>query len=776
VKNAVIVPVGSKGGFVVKRPPATGGREAFQAEGIACYQTLMRGLLDLTDNLVGGKVVPPANVVRRDEDDPYLVVAADKGTATFSDIANGISAEYGHWLGDAFASGGSVGYDHKVMAITARGAWESVKRHFREMGVDTQSEDFTVVGVGDMSGDVFGNGMLRSKHIKLLAAFDHRHIFIDPDPDPAKSFAERERMFNLPRSAWTDYDAKKLSKGGGIYPRDAKSITLSPEACALFGLPNETMTPSELMHCLLMADVDLMWFGGIGTYVKAAGESQGEVGDRANEAIRVNGGELRCKVIGEGANLAVTQRGRVEAGLNGVRLNTDAIDNSAGVDCSDHEVNIKILLDGAVADGDLTVKQRNELLVKMTDEVARLVLRDNYLQTQALSIFEHSGTAMLEQQIRFMHMLEDAGRLNRAVEFLPNDEELKRRLHAGTSLTRPEMSVLLAYSKLWLYDEILASNLPDDTALFDDLVRYFPKDLHSKEWRHRMDGHRLKREIIATAAVNSMVNRIGGSFVFRMMERFGATAEEVVRAYLVTRDSFGLRDLWEGIEKLDGKIPASVQTTMLSEGNRLIDRGVSWILTHAPRPIEMSKLKATLAPAIDLLRNHRDRFMAKDALAIFEFRADEYANQGVPDDLAHKTAGMILLVAAGDIANIASSIGSTVERVAQFYFRVSQRYGLGWLRASADNLPDSGPWQRLAIDAVIDDLYVHQATLTANIVSSSSNVPAEEALAMWSDSRRHAVGRIERLLGEMRTAGAVDLATLVVAGHHLRALASSQTT
>jgi glutamate dehydrogenase len=774
VKNAVIVPVGSKGGFVVKRPPA-GGREALQQEGIFCYQTLMRGLLDLTDNLVGGKVVPPKSVVRRDDADPYLVVAADKGTATFSDIANGVSAEYGHWLGDAFASGGSQGYDHKAMAITARGAWESVKRHFRETGLDTQSQDFTVVGVGDMSGDVFGNGMLRSKHIKLVAAFDHRHIFVDPAPDPAVSFAERERLFALPRSSWADYDAKKLSQGGGIYPRDAKSIQLTKEACAAFGLATDPLTPAELMHALLLAEVDLLWFGGIGTYVKASSETQGEVGDRANEAVRVNGGELRCKVVGEGANLAMTQRARVEAALNGVRLNTDAIDNSAGVDCSDHEVNIKILLDDAVAEGDLTVKQRNELLVKMTDEVAGLVLRDNYLQTQSISIFQAQDTALMEQQIRFLHMLEDAGRLNRAVEFLPNDEELKRRLHSGIALTRPELSVLLAYSKLWLYDEVLASNLPDDPALFDDLVRYFPKELHKKEWRHRMERHRLKREIIATSAVNSMVNRIGGSFVFRMMERFGASAEEVVRAYLVTRDSFGLRDLWEGIESLDGKVPAEVQTTMLSEGNRLIDRGVSWTLTHAPRPIDMGRLKATLAPAIDLLRNHRDQFMSREALAMFEFRAEQYYNQGVPEELAHKTAGMILLVAAGDIANIASAIGSTVERVAQFYFRVSQRYGLGWLRASADNLPDGGTWHRLAIDAVIDDLYVHQATLTANIVGSSGDLPAEQALAAWSDARRHAVTRVERLLGEMRTAGSVDLATLVVAGHHLRALAASQT-
>lgn len=772
VKNAVIVPVGSKGGFVVKNPPAGGNREAVQKEGISCYQILMRGLLDLTDNLVGGALVPPAHVRRRDGDDPYLVVAADKGTATFSDIANGVSADYGHWLGDAFASGGSQGYDHKVMAITARGAWESVKRHFREMDVDCQNEDFTVVGVGDMSGDVFGNGMLRSRHIKLIAAFDHRHIFIDPKPDPARSFAERERLYALPRSSWADYDSSLLSPGGGIYPRSAKQITLSQQACDVLGLSDSVMTPAELLKQILTAKVDLLWFGGIGTYVKAAGETHADVGDRANEALRVDGGDLRCKVVGEGANLAMTQRGRVEAAQAGVRLNTDAIDNSAGVDCSDHEVNIKILLNDAVAEGDLTVKQRNELLVKMTDEVGLLVLRDNYLQTQSLSLFQSRGAALLEQQVRFMHMLEDSGRLNRAVEFLPNDEELKRRQQTGAGLTRPELSVMLAYSKLWLYDAVLNSDLPDDPALFEELVRYFPKELHKKEWRQRMDRHRLKREIIATVVVNSMVNRIGGSFVFRMMERFDVAPEEVVRAYLVTRDAFALRDIWEGIEQLDGKVPAEVQITMLNEGNRLVDRGVSWTLTHSLGRIDMGKLKTNLAPAIDLLRNHRDNFMSREALAIFEFRAEEYCNQGVPDELAYKVAGMILLVAAGDIANIAHSIDSDVERVAQFYFRVSQRFGLGWLRASADNLPDGGPWQRLAIEAVIDDLYVHQATMTANIVKSAGDAPAEAALAAWSEQRRQHVGRIERLLGEMRSAGSVDLATLVVAGHHLRSLST----
>ena len=451
VKNTVIVPVGSKGGFVVKQSPAD--REAFMKEGVACYQTFLRGLLDLTDNLVGGKVVPPRDVVRYDSDDPYLVVAADKGTATFSDIANGVAKEYGFWLDDAFASGGSVGYDHKKMGITARGAWESVKRHFRKLGVNTQTTDFTVVGIGDMSGDVFGNGMLLSSHIKLLGAFDHRHAFLDPNPDPKVSFKERQRLFNLPRSSWADYDHSLISTGGGIYPRSAKSITITPEVRKILGVDANSLTPTDLIRALLKAPVDLLYNGGIGTYVKATHQSHADVGDRANDAIRVNGGELRCKVVAEGGNLGLTQLGRIEYALNGGKINTDAIDNSAGVDCSDHEVNIKILLNSVVAQGRISGEQRNELLVEMTDEVGELVLRDNYFQTQSLSVRADA----LDPQTRFIKYLEKAGKLNRAIEFLPSDEELASRKAAKTGLTSPERSVLLSYSKIMLYDELLAS-------------------------------------------------------------------------------------------------------------------------------------------------------------------------------------------------------------------------------------------------------------------------------------------------------------------------------
>ncbi len=770
MKNAVIVPVGSKGGFVVKRPPKTGGREALLEEGIACYKTLMRGLLDLTDNLSGGQVVPPRRVVRLDGDDPYLVVAADKGTATFSDIANGVSADYGFWLGDAFASGGSQGYDHKRMAITARGAWESVKRHFREMGRDIQSGDFTVVGVGDMSGDVFGNGMLRSAHLKLLAAFDHRHIFLDPDPDPEASFAERRRLYALPRSSWADYDRSKLSAGGGVFARDAKSIALSLQVKERFGIETDILTPAELIVRLLAAEVDLLWFGGIGTYVKASFESQAAVGDRANDPLRIDGRTLRCKVIGEGGNLAVTQLGRVEAALSGVRLNTDAIDNSAGVDCSDHEVNIKILVDGAVAEGDLTIKQRNELLARMTDEVGLLVLRDNYLQTQAISIFEAQAPQMLDQQERFMHLLERSGQLDRRVEFLPDDEEIQRRALDEKGLTRPEISILLAYGKLWLYDAILDSDLPDDPLLLDELVRYFPSLLQGETWRARMDGHRLKREIIATVTTNSIVNRVGGSVIARLMERTGTPPADLARAYLIVRDGFALREIWERIEGLDTKVRSEVQVAMFIEVNRLIERGVGWVLSHAPRPFDIGRLRAQLEPGIVALRDRLDQILPADTLAALAARAADYQAAGVPEDLARRVAGLIVLASANDIARIAARVDQPVETVGRLYFLMTARFGMGWLRAAAERLSGSTHWEKMAGEAVIDDLYTRQAELTANVAAMAGDLDADAALAAWIDTRRPAVERADQLLAELKGASKLDLATLVVASHQFRGL------
>ncbi|NNU44813.1 NAD-glutamate dehydrogenase [Ramlibacter sp. B156] len=616
VKNTVIVPVGSKGGFVLKKAPPASERDAFLKEGIACYQDYLRGLLDLTDNLVGGKTVPPPQVLRIDGDDPYLVVAADKGTASFSDHANAISAEYGHWLGDAFASGGSRGYDHKAMGITARGAWESVMRHFRGLGLDTQTTDFTVAGVGDMSGDVFGNGMLLSRHIRLVAAFDHRHVFIDPDPQAEASFAERERLFKLPRSSWADYDTKLISEGGGVWARSEKSVPLSPQARAALGIEAETLTPAELVNAILKAPVDLLYNGGIGTYVKSSAETHADVGDRANDAVRIDGRELRCKVVAEGGNLGFTQRGRIEAALAGVKLNTDAIDNSAGVDTSDHEVNIKILLGIAQGDGELTEKQRNTLLPQMTDQVAALVLRDNYFQTQALSVGQRLAARQLEEQARFIRFLEKKGELNRSIEFLPSDEAIAERRAKGLGLTNPEQAVLLAYSKMWLNDELIASDLPEDPWIATALERYFPTQLKEK-FAAYIPRHPLKREIIATHVLNSMVNRVGPTSVHRLGEITGATPPQVVRAYLASREVFGLVPLWQQIESLDSLVPDEVQADMVVTLRALVTRATTWFL-RSRRLFEPTQQQvARFAPAVQALHAHgggSERIAARAAL------------------------------------------------------------------------------------------------------------------------------------------------------------------
>ncbi|MBM3488316.1 MAG: NAD-glutamate dehydrogenase, partial [Alphaproteobacteria bacterium] len=595
-KNAVIVPVGAKGGFVVKRPPADGGREAFLAEGVACYQTLIRGLLDITDNQLPGRLVPPKAVVRRDDDDPYLVVAADKGTATFSDIANGVAAEYGFWLDDAFASGGSAGYDHKKMGITARGAWESVKRHFREIGTDVQTTPFTCVGVGDMSGDVFGNGLLQSDRTKLVAAFNHLHIFVDPDPDPAASFAERRRLFALPRSNWTDYDVATISKGGGVFERKAKAIPVSPEMRARFGLAaKETIAPADLVHAILRAEVDLLFLGGIGTYVKAASESHAQVGDRGNDALRVDARTLRCKVVGEGANLGFTQKARIEYALGGGRINTDFIDNSAGVDTSDHEVNIKILLGEVMQAGGLDRAGRDALLARMTDEVAGLVLMDNYRQSMALTHAEAQAVAMLDDGARYMRALERADRLNRAVEHLPDDEALAERRAARKGLTRPELSVLLAYAKINLYGTLLETDLPDDPHLVQDVGLYFPSALREHHGA-AIPRHRLRREIVATYVTNSLVNRMGPTFVFELAERTGATAPDIVRAYLVARQVLDARALWAAVEALDNRLEAGCQTRLHLDIQAVLRRLTLWFLRNAPRPLDVAGAIAAFAP------------------------------------------------------------------------------------------------------------------------------------------------------------------------------------
>jgi glutamate dehydrogenase len=768
VKNAVIVPSGSKGGFVVKRPPAGGGREALNAEVIECYKTMMRGLLDLTDNLVGGQVQPPAEVVRRDPDDPYLVVAADKGTATFSDIANGVSAEYGFWLDDAFASGGSAGYDHKGMAITARGAWEAVKRHFREVGTDTQTQDFTVVGVGDMSGDVFGNGMLLSRHIRLVAAFNHMHVFLDPDPDPEASWKERKRLFDLPRSAWSDYDPKLISTGGGVFERKAKSIKLSAPIKKRFGLAKDSMTPAELIQHLLRAEVDLLWLGGIGTYVKSSEESHADVGDRANDALRVSASELHCKVVGEGANLGFTQRARIEYALKGGRINTDAVDNSAGVDTSDHEVNIKILLNGEVAAGDMTRKQRDKLLKEITDDVAALVLRDNYLQTQCLTVTQALSARLLDRHMRFVRVLEKAGRLDRAVEFLPNEEAVVERKNAGLGLTRPELAVLLAYAKIQLEDGLVETDLPDDPQLGDELLNYFPPRLREK-YADGIARHRLRREIVTTVISNELVNRAGIAFVHEVREGTGMGAADIARAYLAARGVFNMPKLWQQIEALDAKVPAALQGAMLLECGRTVERGTTWFLRNEPQPLDIAAAVTSYGAGVEALVAAKGLIADADRAEI-ERRIADYGEKGVPKALAQRVAIMHLLPPSLDIARISRTTGVAVEQVGRTYFAVGARFGLDWLRQAAAALPSENHWDKQAVVAVTDDFYGHQRELTTRILGTAGKANGADPIEAWSAVRGAAVQRAESLVADLRQAGTAGLAMLAVANRQLRSL------
>jgi len=772
VKNAVIVPVGAKGGFVVKRPPAEGGRQALQAEAVACYQTMMESLLDLTDNLAGTTVVPPAATVRLDGDDPYLVVAADKGTASFSDIANAISVARGFWLGDAFASGGSRGYDHKSMGITARGAWEAVKRHFRELGLDCQTEPFTVIGIGDMSGDVFGNAMLLSPTARLVAAFNHSHILVDPDPDPARSLAERRRLFDEVK-AWPDYDPAALSPGGGVFSRSAKTIPVSPEMKARFGLTVDSIAPAALIRALLVQPVDLLFFGGIGTYVKAHGESQAEAGDRANEALRVDGRELKARVVGEGANLAMTQLGRIEYAQAGGRLNTDAIDNSAGVDTSDHEVNIKILVDTVVAAGDLTAKQRDSLLASMTDEVAALVLRHNTLQTQAISVMEAQSAELLDAGARFMRLLEKAGRLDRAIEFLPDDETLTRRAAQRQGLVRPELAVLLAYAKIWLYDAVLHSDLPDDSFLGADLARYFPTPIRER-FAADIQRHRLHREIIATTVTNSMINRVGIAFVAEVMEKTGFGPADIARAYIVARDAFRLREIWSAVEALDGKVPAATQTAMLIEANRLLERATARVLRSVPVPFDIGATTAELSHGIVSLESALERLLPPELAETQAARAGEFVAQGVPTDLAHRVSGLIVLASAADIVRIAARHGLTVEEAGGLYFAVGARFALGRLRATAQGLSARGHWDKLAATAAIEDLYGHQRDITTAVAAEAPGLAPTEALAGWIAGNRVAVDRTDALLAEIQAVSQIDLAMLMVVNRQFRTLSDSR--
>jgi glutamate dehydrogenase len=785
VKNAVIVPTGAKGGFVCKNLPDPAiDREAWLAEGIACYQTFIRGLLDVTDNLTrtgtgvatGTEqvVVPPPRAVRHDGDDTYLVVAADKGTATFSDIANGVSRRYGFWLGDAFASGGSVGYDHKAMGITAKGAWESVKRHFREFGRDVQTEDVTVVGIGDMSGDVFGNGMLLSRHIRLVAAFDHRHVFLDPDPDPEVSFAQRQRLFALPRSSWADYEAGAISVGGGVFPRTAKSIPVSSQVAARLGLTGTAtaMTPAELITAVLSAPVDLLWNGGIGTYVKASTETHADVGDKANDAIRVDARELRVRVIGEGGNLGLTQLGRVEAALHGVRVNTDAIDNSAGVDCSDHEVNIKILLDRIVAAGDLTSKQRGALLAEMTDDVGRMVLRDNYEQNVLLGIARRQSHQMLAVHQRFIRSLETRGILNRRLEHLPPDAGLAARGDGDLGLTSPELSVLAAYAKIALTEDVVASDLPDDPWVARTLSDYFPPELVSR-YADRLPSHPLRREIITTCLVNEMVNRGGITFAFRAQEEAAASPEQVARAYTVCREVFDLRGFVSAVEELDNVVSTDVQTALYLEFRRLLDRSVRWFLQARPGKLEIGAEIARFGPVVAQLGPLVPELTSGVERRSLQEHAEQLVKLGIPDGLALRVASLLPSFMLLDISEVAAARTIPAEEVARVYLTLSERYAVDALLIRISGLERGDRWQALARAALRYDLYAALESLTTAVLMTTGPGEPLDRVEEWERANAAAVARAAQTLEEVCRLESGDLASLSVALRALRGVVRS---
>ena len=761
VKNAVIVPTGAKGGFVLKRPPAPGTDE-FRAEGVACYRQFVAGLLDLTDNIVAGEIVAPPATVRHDGDDPYLVVAADKGTATFSDIANSIAEEYGFWLGDAFASGGSAGYDHKEMGITARGAWESVRRHAAVLGKDAERDTLTVVGIGDMSGDVFGNGLLRSPHLKLLAAFDHRHIFLDPNPDPEASFAERQRLFALPRSSWADYDPTVISIGGGVYPRTMKTIGISPEACSALGTTQATFTPAELISVILRAPVDLLWNGGIGTYVKASSESHADVGDRANDGLRVNGADLRCRMVGEGGNLGFTQLGRVEYAQAGGLIYTDAIDNSAGVDCSDHEVNIKILLGLAMEEGRLTLEERDALLASMTDDVAELVLDDNRAQTLALAIARRQSLPMVNVHSRYLRLLETEGWVNRALEFLPTDRQIAERQAGGLGLTTPEFSVLLAYTKSANITEMERSDLPDDPYLEPDLLHYFPPRLR-EAYHDDILRHRLRREIVATQVGNQMVNFSGISFDHRMGEEAGVSVVDTTRAWIAARDIYGLPQLWHAVDELSGQVKLDVQLEMFLELRSLSERGTLWLLRHRKLPLDIAAAVEAYRPGMRALVELEGSLRGSLRDEGFAAEARRLA-AGVPELLAQRSAQWNLLHTCFDMIELGHKLGTPLADVSTTYWHVFDLLDIAWLWEGIGGLPRSNRWQTQARSALRDDLLVALADLSEDAILAGG-------VEAWGETNERMVARAMTMFTELRRADTQDLTTLSVAVRQLRNLA-----
>ncbi len=783
VKNAVIVPVGAKGGFVVKKPVDASHREAWMAQGIECYKTFLRGLLDITDNRIGDAIEAPRDVLRLDADDPYLVVAADKGTATFSDIANGIAADYGFWLGDAFASGGSVGYDHKKMGITAKGAWESVKRHFREMEptLDIQTQSFTAIGIGDMSGDVFGNGLLLSRQTKLIAAFDHRHIFIDPAPDAARSFEERQRLFALPRSSWADYDARLISEGGGVYPRSVKLIKLSAQAQQALGVETAALTPPELIKAVLKAPVDLFWNGGIGTYVKAQHQSHVDVRDRANDAIRIDGRDLRAQVVGEGGNLGFTQAGRIEyaiaggprtaGALTGGRINTDAIDNSGGVHCSDREVNIKIPLNRLMAEHRLTREERDPLLARLTDDVARFVLRDNYVQSACISLMEREASLRLDEHAALMRLLERDGLLNRAIEVLPDEETLKERRGEGRGLTRPELAVLVAYSKISLNEAALQSDLPDDAFFEHELLDNFPPLLVAQD-RDALIHHRLRREIIATLVSNALINRMGVAFAHRLAADHGVPRAEVLKAYSVAHEIFHCDGYWRAIEALDNQVPAALQYRQMQRvagllkhatgsivGRRLVERPrVGDLVSRYREPVAL--LEAALPePLSPVYREEWDR-------SVSAATAD-----ALPEPLARSLANTRVLGTAMDIADLAAESGLPLIETAAVYFHAGERLRMPWLHAAILALKVRDSWQALARNNLRDDAYRIHRRVTERVLLKAGDTPQARVDA-WIAANERAVRFATNRLAELQAAATVDFQALAVAVRELRKLRS----
>ncbi|MCX5042816.1 NAD-glutamate dehydrogenase [Aldersonia sp. NBC_00410] len=779
VKNAVIVPVGAKGGFVVKNPPVltddeSAYRQALREEGIACYRLFISGLLDLTDNLDHSTraVVPPDRVVRRDGDDTYLVVAADKGTATFSDTANEVAHRYGYWLGDAFASGGSVGYDHKEMGITARGAWESVKRHFREMDRDTQSEDFTVVGVGDMSGDVFGNGMLLSDHIRIVAAFDHRHIFLDPDPDAAQSVAERRRLFGLQRSSWADYDTDAISTGGGVWERTRKSIPVSPQARTALGLGDDVsaLPPPEIIKAILRAPVDLLWNGGIGTYIKASSESNADAGDKSNDAVRVDAIELRAKVVGEGGNLGVTALGRIEFARNGGRINTDALDNSAGVDCSDHEVNIKILLDRLVIGGQLQEDERNSLLVSMTDEVGRLVLADNISQNYLLGLARFDAVEMLNVYRRVIADLERNRALDRELEALPSEHEIGQRRQDGQGLTSPELATLMAHVKMSLKADLLASDLPDSRVFGRRLPGYFPAPLRER-FATAIGEHPLSRQIVAMLLTNEVVDHGGISYAYRLAEEAGANTTDAVRAFDAATEVFGLHGVWDRIRSASA--PTSVLDDLELESKRTLDRASRWFLTNRPQPLAVGAEINRYRTRVGELASTVPEWMRGWHVSDTDKRAQSYVQRGAPEELANEVTGLLNRFPLLDIVDIADITDRDGDEVGSLYYALYDHLGIDWMLVAVTDLARGDRWHALARLALRDDLYGAMRALTMNVlVGGEPDEDPNEKIAYWESTNQSRLARARTALAEIFESGTSDLATLSVAARQVRSMIS----